>query len=583
MISQEFLDEVLFKNDIVSVVSSYVNLRGKGRTMNGLCPFHDEKTPSFYVYPHTNSFYCFGCGIGGTPITFIQKLENFDFLDAVRFLSERCGLEMPKVEQKNSKLLSKEKILEVNKQAALFYNKFIYSKDADVALTYLKSRGLTDKTIRKFGIGFAPFSKNILVKHLKNFGFKKEIILKSGLGSPSFNGGLKDRFFGRIIFPIVDHRGNVVGFGARTIGNKKPKYLNTSDTLVFKKSNNLFSLNFAKKTKQDFFILTEGYMDSITVSSLGFDNVVATLGTALTKQQAYLISQYTSKVVVAYDADESGIKAATRSIEILKGSGLSVRILKINEGKDPDEFIRFHKDKAKYYFEKLIDEAKSDVEYRLAKLGENFDIKYPEQRVFYLKEAIKIFAGIKDQIEQEVWCAKLSLDMKIQKETLLNQLKKEIKKQSNFKQNYVENFRKINFQNNKTSRFEKAEEALLSYIVLHPDEIFCLIDKISYEDFCSEFNKRFFKILYSKIKKAKLENSLKIRLSDFISDFSVDEMGKVTKFFINANQKLINYDSVLECIETIKQEKEKISIKSLDNLDNIVIKKYINALKEKKR
>ena len=342
-----FIEEIKFKNDITDVISSYVNLKRRGRNFVGLCPFHGEKTPSFNVYPQSNSFYCFGCGVGGDIITFVEKIENLDYFEAVKFLAQKAGIQMP----------------ENNKR-----------EKGKVALEYLRKRGLSDRIIKKFGLGYSPNSRYELINHLKAKGFKYEEMVNANLAYVKGNSYVSARFFDRVMFPIIDLRGNVIAFGGRIMSDQKPKYLNTSDTLAFKKSLNLFSLNFAKAENNEFLILVEGYMDVIALFQAGFKNAVATLGTALTTEQAGIMSRYAKEVVICYDSDEAGQKAASRAIELLRPTGVLIKVISVPDGKDPDEFIRTYGNDGAIRFAQLIKNSGNDIEYRLQKVARNYNL-----------------------------------------------------------------------------------------------------------------------------------------------------------------------------------------------------------------
>ena len=340
MLPESFLNELKYKTDIEQVISRYVQLRRRGRNLTGLCPFHSEKTPSFTVYPDTQSFYCFGCGAGGDAITFVKKAENLDYMEAVRALAERAGLTVPEGSVDDSGRRLKARVLELNRAAARHFHQNLMSDRGREARGYLVDRGLTKATVVKFGIGYAPESWDDLRGHLRGQGFTDQEMITAALANPGKNGGCYDTFRNRIIFPIIDLRGGVIAFGGRNLGEQGPKYLNSGDTPVFKKSRSLFAMNFAKGTKRPELILCEGYMDVVSVHQGGFDNAVATLGTALTPEQARLIGNYTKTVVLSYDSDGPGQAATRRAIAIFEDTGVKVRVLSIPDAKDPDEFLK---------------------------------------------------------------------------------------------------------------------------------------------------------------------------------------------------------------------------------------------------
>ena len=422
---ESFIQELKLRNDITDVASSYVNLKRRGRNMVGLCPFHGEKTPSFNIYTENGSFYCFGCGIGGDVITFIMKIENLDYIDAVKFLAQRAGMNMPENTYDDSMSALRNKIYEANRQAARYYFKMLHTAQGINAMNYLRGRALSEKTIRHFGLGFAPEQRNSLCNHLKSLGFKDSEIVAANLAFKSKNGyGIYDRFSNRVMFPIIDLRGNVIAFGGRIMTDEKPKYLNTSDTPVFKKSANLFSLNNAKNTGKRTLILCEGYMDVIAVNQAGFENAVATLGTALTNEQAMLMKRYADEVIICYDADEAGQKATQRAIQILRNAGLLIRVLIIPNGKDPDEFIRNKGKNGPVAFANILEQSGNDVEYRFAKLKTIYDLRTSEGKINFLTEAVKILSTLDNSIEQDVYVSKLSKEAEVSKEAVLTQLQR---------------------------------------------------------------------------------------------------------------------------------------------------------------
>lgn len=420
-----FLQELKLRSDITEIASSYVNLKRHGRNMVGLCPFHGEKTPSFNIYTENGSFYCFGCGAGGDVITFIMKIENLDYVEAVKFLAQRAGMEMPENTYDDSLSKLRMRIYEANREAARFFHATLLSQRGQSGLHYLRGRALSDRTIRHFGLGFADDDWNSLCNHLKNKGFSEYEIYSANLAFKRKNGnGIYDRFVNRVMFPIIDLRGNVIAFGGRIMTDEKPKYLNTSDTPVFKKSENLFSLNNAKSSGTRTLILCEGYMDVIALNQAGFTNAVATLGTALTNEQAVLMKRYADEVIICYDADGAGQKATARAIDILRNAGLPIKILTVPSGKDPDEFIRSKGENGPAAFKLLIEKCGNDIEYRLMKLKENYNLNTTDGKVAFLNEAVKIVATIESPIERDVFASKLCTELEIDKNAFLEQISK---------------------------------------------------------------------------------------------------------------------------------------------------------------
>lgn len=419
MIPREYIDEVVRRSDITEVVSSYVQLRHRGRTHTGLCPFHSEKTPSFVVYPETQSFYCFGCGAGGDVITFVRKINNLDYVEAVKMLAGRAGMPMPEEDDKAGRLRSR--VLAINKEAARFFYEQLNAEndDARAARAYWRGRGLSDSTIRRFGLGFSPNDFGALRRHLRTRGYTEEEMLASGLQKRSEKGNIYDVFRGRVMTPIFDLRGNVIAFGGRVLGDEKPKYINSPETLVYKKSKAMFALNIAKKSASRRYILCEGYMDVISLHQAGFDTAVAACGTALTPDQVRLLGEYADEVVLCYDSDEAGQKATARSLGLFAESPVKVSVLNIPGAKDPDEFIKKY---GRERFEALLNGTSNAIEYKLAKVREKYDLARPADRVEYIKDAIHLLAGRLTPTEREVYAGRLAEETDVAKANVMAQL-----------------------------------------------------------------------------------------------------------------------------------------------------------------
>lgn len=419
MIPREYIDEVVRRSDITEVVSSYVQLRHRGRTHTGLCPFHSEKTPSFVVYPETQSFYCFGCGAGGDVITFVRKINNLDYVEAVKMLAGRAGMPMPEEDDKAGRLRSR--VLAINKEAARFFYEQLNAENdaARAARAYWRGRGLSDSTIRRFGLGFSPNDFGALRRHLRTRGYTEEEMLASGLQKRSEKGNVYDVFRGRVMTPIFDLRGNVIAFGGRVLGDEKPKYINSPETLVYKKSKAMFALNIAKKSASRRYILCEGYMDVISLHQAGFDTAVAACGTALTPDQVRLLGEYADEVVLCYDSDEAGQKATARSLGLFAESPVKVSVLNIPGAKDPDEFIKKY---GRERFEALLNGTSNAIEYKLAKVREKYDLARPADRVEYIKDAIRLLAGRLTPTEREVYAGRLAEETDVAKANVMAQL-----------------------------------------------------------------------------------------------------------------------------------------------------------------
>lgn len=584
---ESFLQELKLRSDITEIASSYVNLKRHGRNMVGLCPFHGEKTPSFNIYTENGSFYCFGCGAGGDVITFIMKIENLDYVEAVKFLAQRAGMEMPENTYDDSLSKLRMRIYEANREAARFFHATLLSQRGQSGLNYLRGRALSDRTIRHFGLGFADDDWNSLCNHLKNKGFSEYEIYSANLAFRRKNGnGIYDRFVNRVMFPIIDLRGNVIAFGGRIMTDEKPKYLNTSDTPVFKKSENLFSLNNAKSSGTRTLILCEGYMDVIALNQAGFTNAVATLGTALTNEQAVLMKRYADEVIICYDADGAGQKATARAIDILRNAGLPIKILTVPSGKDPDEFIRSKGENGPAAFKLLIEKCGNDIEYRLMKLKENYNLNTTDGKVAFLNEAVKIVATIESPIERDVFASKLCAELEIDKNAFLEQISKvkrrdrreNIKKETRQIQAELNGQSdKINREHYKKPRSSSAEEALLVYLINNPDYANSISERVTPDKFSNSLIKRYYEYVLSKIKSGYEP------LTSVSSDFNSDEVSYLYKLISTTIPAASTREAVEEYINVINEESNKLTSDKLADMSADDINDYIMKLKQNKK
>ncbi|MBD9049613.1 MAG: DNA primase [Ruminococcus sp.] len=582
-----FLQELKLRNDITEIASSYVNLKRHGRNMVGLCPFHGEKTPSFNIYTENGSFYCFGCGAGGDVITFIMKIENLDYVEAVKFLAQRAGMEMPENTYDDSMSKLRMRIYEANREAARFFHSTLISPRGQSGLNYLRGRALSDRTIRHFGLGFADDDWNSLCNFLKNKGFSEYEILSANLAFKNRSGnGIHDRFVNRVMFPIIDLRGNVIAFGGRIMTDEKPKYLNTSDTPVFKKSENLFSLNNAKSSDTRTLILCEGYMDVIALNQAGFTNAVATLGTALTNEQAVLMKRYADEVIICYDADGAGQKATARAIQILRNAGLPIKILTVPSGKDPDEFIRSKGENGPAAFKLLIDKCGNDVEYRLMKLRENYNLTTTDGKVAFLNDAVKIVASIESPIERDVFASKLCAELEIDKNAFNDQIAKikrrgrreNIKKETRQIQYELNGQNdKINKEHYKKPRSSSAEEALLVYLINNPDYANSISERVTPDKFSNSLIKRYYEYVLGKIKSGYEP------LTSVASDFNSDEVSYLYKLISTTIPAASTREAVEEYIKVINEESSKLTSDKLAEMSADDINDYIKRLKQNKK
>ncbi len=587
MLPDSFLQELISKNDIESVASSYVSFKRRGRNLVGLCPFHGEKTPSFNLYPETASFYCFGCGAGGDVITFIRKIENLSYIDAVKFLADRCGMSLP--EQSYNDVAGKQRlrILEANREAARLFYAFLYSAGGRAGLEYYYSRGYTDAIIKRFGLGYAPPSFDFLRSELRKKGFHDEELTLAWLCARNRNGnGIHDIFRNRVMIPIIDVRGNVIGFGGRVLDDSKPKYLNSGETPVFKKTNNLFALNFAKQGTHDNLILCEGYMDVIALHQAGFTNAVAALGTSFTADHARLLARYTDEVVLIFDADAAGKKGAQRAIGLLRDTGLRVRLVSIPDGKDPDEFIR--KNGAER-FKLLLQRAANDVEYRLMELGQKHLLSTSEGKVGYLKDATLLLSELSNPLEREVYVGKLSAELSVSREALNDQLNYQLKKRQKqqqerqmsqvIKQSEATQ-KKVNPESAARVRAASAEEAVLGMVLLHAQFLDTLIEVLPAQEMVTAFNRELYRTLIERHGQGK-----EIELSYLSEVYDVDEMAYIAKMVREARERVssLTVEEVKRYAEIIRYEHRLSVLTSPSELTPEQIQEQLTAMKQMKK
>lgn len=493
--SDAFLDELAAKCDIYDIVSRYVTLKKSGSNWFGLCPFHTEKTGSFSVNTEKQIYHCFGCGAGGSVYNFIMQIENLTFPESVEFLANLAGITLPP--QDTNYRDNRKRLQELNRDAARFFYHTLLSSEGKPGYDYLINRGLHPGTIKRYGLGFAPDSWDSLLNAMTSKGYTKSELRELGLIKPNNHGGFYDQFRNRVMFPIIDIRGNVVAFGGRVMDDSKPKYLNSPETKLFSKSHNLFSLNFAKKNTSRRLILAEGYMDVIALNQAGFTEAVASLGTALTQEQAKLMKRFADEVIISYDADSAGQNAAARAAEILKHADLKVRILKIPGAKDPDEFIREHGREA---FAGLLERSEDHMEFTLDRIRSQFDLKTDEGRVGFLQEAAKELARLASPIEREIYASRAAESGNVSKEALLSEversrraLKKRIKQDETRRLLSPEKYaqpvsRALRYEDMRTAR---AEEGIIALLSRDPSFAHTLSAAgIGPEDFTSPFLKK---------------------------------------------------------------------------------------------
>lgn len=567
-LSDSFLQDLKFKCEIEDTVSQYVVLKRKGNTSVGLCPFHNEKTPSFTVYNDTQSFYCFGCGAGGEVITFIRKIENLDYIDAVKLLAERAGMEVPDTGYDNSLSQLRRRVLEANRAAAKFYFNCLMSPEGNIGYNYFINRGLSVETIKHFGLGFAPDSWDELTKHMKDLGFTEDELISANLARRASKGSLVyDNFRNKVITPIINISGNVIGFGGRVLDDSKPKYINTSDTLAYKKTHELFGLNFAKNHKSDSLILCEGYMDVIAMHQAGFENAIACCGTSLTTEQVKIISRYCKEVCLCYDADEAGQKAAEKAISLFSSTDLEVRVIGLKGGKDPDEII---KNLGAERFKGMIEIAQNDIDFRLRKAKAKFDVASNSGKISYFKEAIKILATL-SPIECDIYIHKLSEELGVDKESIklqLNDYMLRQKKQRGKKQmkEIVSEQKQFDSKFNPTSlknlRLAKAQERMISLLLVNPD-FYRHVKTFSVEMLDAPLYKKAFSVITQR-----LEEERPVDLTSIGNEFTADELGHLAFIQTKGNNLTNAKQEFLDCINTIKEENNKIEAIPTDNLSD---------------
>ena len=564
---EAFLDELIARNPIEDVVGQYVNLKRSGSNLFGLCPFHGEKTPSFSVSPDKGIYYCFGCHKGGSVINFEMEIEGLSYPDAVRALAKRAGLEVPEDEQYQSRYRQQERLWALHKEAARFFHSQLYAPIGANALQYATGRGMPKSILTKFGIGYAPDSWTDLADYLRSKNYTDQELRDSGLVTVSQkNGNLFDRFRDRLMFPIIDVRGNVIGFGGRIMNSSDKsaaKYLNSPETLIFNKRKNLFALNLAKKSKLGYLILVEGYMDAIALHQYGFDCAVASLGTALTEDGANLLSRYTDQVVLIYDGDEAGQNATQRAIPILEKAGLQVKVLKMRDAKDPDEYLKkFGADR----FRILLEESANRVEYQLNAILKKYDLRDDEQKVQYLQESAELIGSLSSAVQREVYGGRVAEAAGISEDAMKLEVNRALKRrtyQEKKKQEKIDLSPARNLQPKEKSirysnlRSARAEEMIIAQVLREP-ALFAQIPDLQPEIFSSEFLGRAFRQL-----RDRYHQGLDVSLGG-LSDFTAEEMSHLAG--ISQQQGPVNERSLLDCADIIREEYQKSQTKTEDDL-----------------
>ena len=563
-----------------------MTLKRRGKNLVGLCPFHSEKTPSFTVYPENGSFYCFGCGAGGDVITFVRRMENLDYVEAVKFLSQRAGLRMPEDGFDDTLSKRRQRILAANREAAKFFHAQLLLPENREALEYFTAnRRLSMQTIRHFGLGFAPNRWDALLRHMQSLGFSQteladaNLVRKSTRNENSFY----DAFRNRVMIPIIDVRGNVIAFGGRVLDDTKPKYINTSDTLVYKKSREVFALNFAKNSGERRLILCEGYMDVIALHQADFPFAVAGCGTALTQEQARLLSRYVDEIVLSYDADEAGQQALQKAIAIFSSIGMKVKVLKLSGGKDPDEILRKY---GRERFLALLDGAANDIEYRILAEREKVDLTTDDGKVQFLKAVADYLAQIENPIELDIYTSRIASELSVDKAALsaqIGQIRARLHKQR--KRDRMDEMTKsltmhrdtLNPEMAQHFRASKAEEAILTLLMNNNDFLAAVQSEISEDSFVTSFHRHVFSHMMQCWKECGV-----LDIPHLSAYFDPEEFGRVTRIFMNRASYANTLEECRECIRTLNEERDKNDDDPHLEDDDSFLKSF-QAMKEKKQ
>lgn len=564
-----FIDEVVARNPIEDVVGQYVNLKRSGANLFGLCPFHGEKTPSFSVAPDKGIYYCFGCHKGGGVINFQMEIEGLSYGDAVRALAKRAGLEVPEDPQFQSRYKQQERLWALSKEAARYFHSKLYAQEGTEGLSYAQKRGMPKSTLTKFGIGFAPNSWNGLVDAMKAKGYTDQELKDAGLVSEK-NGRIYDRFRNRLMFPIIDVRGNVIGFGGRVMDNSTPKYLNSPETIIFNKRKNLFALNLAKKSKLGYLILVEGYMDAVALHQYGFDCAVASLGTSLTQEHAVLLSRYTEQVVLIYDGDEAGQNATRRAIPMLEAAGIQVKVLRMHDAKDPDEYLKkYGADK----FKILLEEASNRVEYQMGAIARKYHLNDDEERIQFLREAADLVASLPSPVQREIYGGRAAETAKVTPEAMKLEVDRARKRRENREKKQEEQKMLSPAQNlqpkSRTIRYEDirsamAEEVILANVFKQPS-LLDQVGSLTAAQFSCPLLGRIFRQQQDRYKQG-LEVSASV-----LDGLESDEMAHLAGI-LQRNQGPVNEQAFADCVRTVLES---------DRARNTVTEQDLLALRDK--
>lgn len=564
--SDDLIEEIRSRNDIVDVISSYVKLTKKGSTYFGLCPFHNEKSPSFSVTPSKQMYYCFGCGQGGNVFTFVMKYENMTFTDAVKFLADKAGISLPEQEyspEEKRKADLKSQLLDIHKEAAMYFYRLLKSDKGQRAYEYLKGRGLSDETIKSFGLGYSSNYSDDLYKYIKGKGYSDEVLKESGLFTFSEK-GVYDKFSNRVMFPIMDINNRVIGFGGRVMGDGKPKYLNSPETVLFDKSCNLYGMNIARGSRKESFLMCEGYMDVIALHQAGFNNAVASLGTAHTPRQANLIRRYAKDVYLTFDSDNAGVMAALRAIPMLKASGLNVKVIDMRPHKDPDEFI---KTLGAEEYQKRIDNARNSFLYQIDNMKAGTDMSMPESKAKFYNDVAKKLLEFEDELERNVYIDAVSEEYMIPKDSLI----KSISRMALTYEPPKNKYESTNIENDKPKEKKKvdkddgiraAQKTLITWLIDEPELYGKIKGIISPKDFVEKPFDIVANLLFEQ-----LENG-NINPASIINRFtSEEEQSEVASLF---NKNLLEDMSLGEKEKTLNDTVIKVKKNSIDYRNSTV-------------
>lgn len=579
-LSEEFLDKLKDANEISSVMSTYVSLKRAGRDNVCLCPFHSEKTASCHVYSDTQSFYCFGCGAGGDVINFIRLIEHLDYLESVKFLAQRAGIPMPDDSYDRSGEV-KQRLLEINREAARFYRDILLSDAGREGRDYLRNRGLTENTIRKYGLGYAPDDWGKLKAHLLSKGFREQELVDAALLVRSQKGNTYDKFRHRVMFPIIDRRGNIIAFGGRTLEPDAPaKYLNSDETAVFHKRSSLFSLNFAKNTKEKFLILCEGYMDVISLNQAGFDNAVATLGTAITPEQARLMRQYCEEVVISYDSDGAGQKATMKAINLLSEAGIEAKVLQMTGAKDPDEYIQKYGADG---FRMLLQQSGGAISFELKKFTAGLDMETPEGRASYLKKAVALLAEVDNRIDRMVYISDTAricsmTPGEIEKAVEERRRYKSYSMKQQERRELINPVRKRSGgENLGRSPEDKAQRGIIAFLFHSPDMLKKIEERLTDEDFPDENYRNMYNAVAARIK-----NGISLDISSIGDEFSAEQVGRIMGIISEHNLLPYQKERLNEYITVLEKRRDKYGGKKPEEMSESDLLERMEKLRREK-